>query len=169
MLLKSNVIVNGEKIFCINHDNVDRAAITAAAIYYFGDDFKINFKVIANKAPIVLQLSKISRKITVEPTDYYYSKVIQEIDYCFKQNNKSYYFLLLHKDEDKSIVLQSPYCMSIVKYIMQMSNVLKFYHVRMILSEIEKNYIKICIENGQFINLADILIKEHNEMLKKFN
>jgi len=167
MLKKSNIIVNNNKIYLIEHDNVNQTIITAAALYYFGSDIKFNWTAIMD-APIIMQLLKVkkfNRKIAVNLTDHYY-KELNKIKYCFKKKD-CFYFLLIQNQ--KPLVLKSFYNRLITRYILSFCKYFDNYSMRIVPSEVEQNYVKNCIENGQYISLTDILIKEHEQLVYVFS
>jgi len=165
MLKRTNIIINNNKIYLIEHDKINQTIITAAALYYFGGDIKFNWTAIMD-APIIMQLLKIkkfNRRITINLTDFYY-KELNKIKYCFNKEKDCFYFLLLQNK--KPLVLKSFCNRLITRYILSCCKYFSNYSMRIVLSEIEQQYVENCIENGQYISLTDILIKEHEQLLQ---
>ena len=163
-MLKSNIIVNNNKIYLMEYDIVNHTILTSVAIYYLGDDIKINWTAIMD-APIIMQLTKgkYNRKVNIELTNCYYEE-IKKINYHFKE--KEYHYFMILKDK-KPLVLKSPYCMTTTRYLMTLSKDLSDYSIRINFSEIEQHYVQNCIKSGQYLSLVDILMKEHKQLVQQ--
>jgi len=165
MLKKTNIIINNNKIYLIEHDKINQTIITAAALYYFGGDIKFNWTAIMD-APVIMRLikgKKFNRKVTIDLTDFYYEE-LKKINYCFKEKD-CFYFLLLQSQ--KPLVLKTFCNRLITRYILSFCKYFNNYSMRIVLSEIEQHYVQNCIKSGQYLSLVDILMKEHKQLVQQ--